>query len=163
MIENTMEVFGLVMFVMSLASLLKYIILTIKYPKALKTFSISVITFFIFAAVFCIVETILFFKVRYKSKIDGQAILYIIMSVIYLWNVIVLYYISSYRLQLEDEYMIYFDIFGRKKRYCYKDITKFEEDPISGYYKIYFDKKKIEVPYFIEDQQKVLEFIKEYK
>ncbi|MCR5706467.1 MAG: hypothetical protein K6G48_06700 [Acholeplasmatales bacterium] len=163
MIENIMEGFGIVMLVLSILSLLKYIVLTKKYPKALKTFAISVIAFFIFAVFFCIVETILFYKVRVKSKIDGQVIFYAVMSILYAWNVIVLYYIASYRLILLDDHMIYFNIIGRKKKYYYKDVTDFKTDPVSGYFHIYFGKKKIEVPYFIDGQLEVLNYINDKK
>ena len=56
--------------------------------------------------------------------------------------------------------MVYINVFGIKKRFSYHDVTKLDMDPISGYYKIYFGKKKIEVPYFVEDQQRILEYIK---
>ncbi len=159
MIELIMEIFGFAMFLLSLLALLRHLIHNKKYKDSLKTFSISVIAFFMFSVMFCVVESILFFKVRFKSKIDGQVIFYIIISLLYAWNVIVLCYISSYRLILNENHMVYINILGIKKRFNYIDVTKLDVDPISGYYKIYFGKKKIEVPYFVEDQQKILEYI----
>lgn len=160
MIELIMEIFGFVMLLLSLLALLRYVIHNKKYKDSLKTFSISVIAFFIFSIMFSVVETILFYKVRVKSRVDGQVIFYIIISILYLWNVIVLCYISSYRLILNEDDMVYINVFGIKKRFSYYDVTKLDMDPISGYYKIYFGKKKIEVPYFVEDQQRILEYIK---
>lgn len=160
MIENIMEGFGIVMFVLSILSLIKYIILNRKYKDSLKTFSISIIAFFIFAIFFCVVETILFYKVRVKSRIDGQVVFYVVMSILYLWNVIVLYYIASYRLVLFDDHMIYYNIIGRRIKLYYKDVTDFKTDPVSGYFHIYFGKRKIEVPYFIDGQLEVLNYIK---
>ncbi len=160
MIELIMEIFGLVMFLFSLFSLLKYIILSKIYPNSLKTFSISVITFFMFALFFSIAETALFFKVRYKKRIDGVLAFYIVISIMYLFNVLTLYRIASYRLILNENDFVYYNIFGIKKKYNYKDVTNFDVDIKNGYYKIWFGKKKIIVPYYIEDQNKVLDYIK---
>lgn len=160
MIELIMEIFGLVMFLFSLFSLLKYIILSKMYPNSLKTFGISVITFFMFALFFSIAETALFFKVRYKKRIDGVLAFYIVMSIMYLFNVLTLYRIASYRLILNENDFVYYNIFGIKKKYNYKDVTSFDVDIKNGYYKIWFGKKKIIVPYYIEDQNKVLDYIK---
>ncbi len=160
MIELIMEIFGLVMFLFSLFSLIKYIVLSKMHPNSLKTFAISVIAFFMFAVFFSIAETALFYKVRYKKRIDGVWAFYIVISIIYLLNVLTLYRIASYRLILNEDHFIYYNIFGIKKRYCYKDITNFEIDIKNGYYKIYIGKRKVEVPYFIEDQNKVLDYIK---
>lgn len=160
MIELIMEIFGLVMFLFSLFSLLKYIILSKMYPNSLKTFGISVITFFMFALFFSIAETALFFKVRYKKRIDGVLAFYIVISIMYLFNVLTLYRIASYRLILNEDDFVYYNIFGIKKKYNYKDVTNFDVDIKNGYYKIWFGKKRIIVPYYIEDQNKVLDYIK---
>lgn len=160
MIETIMEIFGLIMFISSIFSLLKYIVLNKIHPNSLKTFSISVIAFFIFSAFFCLVETILYYKVRFKHKVDGQVVFYIIMSVLYLWNVIVLYYIASFRMILKEEYFIYYNIFGIKKKYYYIDVVDLKTDPVSGYIKITLKKKKIEIPYFIDGQLEILDHVK---
>ena len=107
-----------------------------------------------------IAETALFFKVRYKKRIDGVLAFYIVISIMYLFNVLTLYRIASYRLILNENDFVYYNIFGIKKKYNYKDVTSFDVDIKNGYYKIWFGKKKIIVPYYIEDQNKVLDYIK---
>lgn len=152
-------IFGYAFLAITVISLIKYIYLSKKYKQGLKVFSISVAAYTAMCIAFTIAETILYTHIEYTNKLSGRFVLYVLLCMIHGIILITLYYLSSIKIIFSEDEFIYFNILGIKRRVKYSEAS-YTYNIENGKYIIYFKKKKLMVPYFVENQMEIEKYIK---
>lgn len=145
-------------FIVCLMLVIRYACLNKKYKDSLKVFSISVITYTIFSNMCSIAEVLIYFAIKNYYTTHKQ-IFYCSFSFLHLLIIIFLWWITSFRIVLnEANFLVYNPLFFRVK-YEYSDILSYENNKKTGDIIIKTSKRKIKVPLYIENQTKILKYI----
>ena len=107
----------------------------------------------------CYIMIIICFTVAFDEVSAACAIGFFLMSFLGLWLIL---YSLNWRVEFNENSLIFRNMFRKKRKIYYSEITKLKRIKIGGY-RIYFEKKSIAVDYFIKGADNLWDILKVLK